>query len=158
MRRLFYRFSDEAVYYRYFSPITAMPHSRMQAYVNVDFGDTFSIVGEIGEPGSEKLIAEGRWAKSPAAPYADTAFIVDEAYQGRGIATFLFEYLIKLARERDMRGFTADVLASNTAMMRVFERAPIPVRASLNEGIYELVMPFYEEDPAIAKGIRYSGV
>jgi acyl-CoA hydrolase/RimJ/RimL family protein N-acetyltransferase len=158
MRRLFYRFSDDAVYYRYFSPITAMPHSRMQAYVNVDFRDTMSIVGEIGEPGSEKLIAEGRWAKHPSTPYADVAFIVDETYQGLGIATFLFEYLIKLARERDLRGFTADVLASNKAMMRVFERAPIPVQASLDEGIYELEMPFDEKDPAIAKGIRYSGV
>jgi len=30
MRRLFYRFSDESVYYRYFTRIKAMPHARMQ--------------------------------------------------------------------------------------------------------------------------------
>ncbi|MDP3286233.1 MAG: acetyl-CoA hydrolase/transferase C-terminal domain-containing protein, partial [Desulfobacterales bacterium] len=44
MRRLFYRFSDEAVYYRYFSTVKTMPHSRMQEYVNVDFNRTMSIV------------------------------------------------------------------------------------------------------------------
>ncbi|MFP4033735.1 MAG: GNAT family N-acetyltransferase, partial [Desulfococcaceae bacterium] len=32
MRRLFYRFSDEAVYCRYFTRIQAMPHTRMQEY------------------------------------------------------------------------------------------------------------------------------
>jgi len=44
MRRLFYRFSDEAVYYRYFSPIKTMPHTKMQEYVNVDYRNTMSIV------------------------------------------------------------------------------------------------------------------
>jgi acyl-CoA hydrolase len=57
MRRLFYRFSDEAVYYRYFSRIQAMPHTRMQEYVNVDFNRVMSIVGEI-EGG--QIIAEIR--------------------------------------------------------------------------------------------------
>ena len=45
MRRLFYRFSDQSVYYRYFAPIKTMPHNVMQDYVNVDFGQTLSIVG-----------------------------------------------------------------------------------------------------------------
>ena len=45
MRRLFYRFSDKAIYYRYFSPIKTMPHERMQEYVNVDYRDVLSIVG-----------------------------------------------------------------------------------------------------------------
>jgi len=37
MRRLFYRFSDNSVFYRYFSPIKTMPHSKMQEYVNIDY-------------------------------------------------------------------------------------------------------------------------
>ena len=57
MRRLFYRFSDQSVYYRYFAPIKTMPHAKMQAYVNVDFGRIMSIVGLAGEPGQERIIA-----------------------------------------------------------------------------------------------------
>ena len=45
MRRLFYRFSDEAVYYRYFSPVQSMPHEKMQQYVNVDCRTVVSVVG-----------------------------------------------------------------------------------------------------------------
>ncbi len=65
MRRLFYRFSDEAIYYRYFSPIKTMPHTKMQAYVNVDYRDVLSVVGQVGEPGQRTIIAEARIAKYP---------------------------------------------------------------------------------------------
>jgi ribosomal protein S18 acetylase RimI-like enzyme len=37
-------------------------------------------------------------------------FVVDEAYQGQGIATYMFRMLVRLARERRVQGFTADVL------------------------------------------------
>ena len=48
MRKLFYRFSDEDVYYRYFSPVQTMPHNKMQSYVNIDYRNTMSIVGMVG--------------------------------------------------------------------------------------------------------------
>ena len=144
MRRLFYRFSDNAVYYRYFSPIKAMPHSKMQEYVNVDYQRIMSIVGTVGEGGSERLIAEGRYVRHHNRPFADVAFIVDEDYQGLGIATFLFEMLIRIARELGIEGFTADVLAANKAMLKVFEKAPFPIRAVMEYGIYNLTIPFSE--------------
>jgi len=54
MRRLFYRFSSESVYYRYFSPIKAMPHTRMQKYVNVDYSQNLSVVGLVGGAGGRQ--------------------------------------------------------------------------------------------------------
>jgi acyl-CoA hydrolase/GNAT superfamily N-acetyltransferase len=142
MRRLFYRFSDNAVYYRYFSPIKAMPHSKMQEYVNVDYQRIMSVVGTVGEGGSGRLIAEGRYVRHHDRPFADVAFIVDEDYQGLGIASFLFETLIRIAREQGIEGFTADVLAANKAMLKVFEKAPFPIRAVMEYGIYNLTIPF----------------
>ncbi|MFH1114245.1 MAG: GNAT family N-acetyltransferase [Pseudomonadota bacterium] len=142
MRRLFYRFSDEAVYYRYFSPIKSMPHAKMQSYVNVDFGRTMSIVGVLGEPGRGRIIAEARYVRSANRPYGDTAFVVDEEYQGLGIASFLFKMLIQLAKERGLQGFTADVVASNRGMMKVLEKSGLTVKARLEMGVYEVTMPF----------------
>jgi acyl-CoA hydrolase/GNAT superfamily N-acetyltransferase len=145
MRRLFYRFSDDAVYYRYFSSIKAMPHYKMQEYVNVDYQRTLSIVGTVPESGRERLIAEGRYVRHLDRPYADVAFIVDENYQGVGIASFLLTMLIRVAREQRIEGFTADVLADNKTMLKVFEKASFPIRAVLECGIYNLTIPF--EDP-----------
>ena len=104
MRRLFYRFSDEAVYYRYFSPIKSMPHYKMQEYVNVDYRKVLSIVGLVGKSGQGHIVAEARFVKDPNGPTADVAFIVDEQYQGLGIATFLLKRLAKHAMERKHTG------------------------------------------------------
>ncbi len=140
MRRLFYRFSDKAIYYRYFSPIKTMPHEKMQEYVNVDYRDVLSIVALIGEPGRQSLIAEARFARHRNKPVVDIAFVVDEAYQGFGIATHLYRMLAKLAKERGAQGMTADVLASNRSMLKVFEKGPFPVQAKMEQGVYALTI------------------
>ncbi len=145
MRRLFYRFSDKAIYYRYFTPIKTMPHARMQEYVNVDYRDVLSVVGLVGPPGRGRIIAEARFARHRDKPYVDVAFVVDEEFQGLGIATYLYRMLARLARQRGARGMTADVLASNTAMMKVFEKGGIPVRSRFEDGSYALTMPFDAE-------------
>ncbi len=142
MRRLFYRFSDESVYYRYFTPLKTMPHSKMQEYVNVDYGKVMSIVGLVGDIGKGHIIAEARYVKDPKRPYGDVAFVVDEEYQSLGIATFLYKQLMRLAKERGLQGFTADVLPANKEMMRVFEKGAAEVKATLEYGVYRLRIPF----------------
>ena len=142
MRLLFYRFSDQAVYSRYFTSIKTMPHKKMQEYVNVNYNLVMSIVGIVEVAGTEKIIAEARYARTKQDSFADTAFIVDEEYHNKGIASYLFELLIRTAREEGVKGFTADVLASNKAMLKVYEKSPFPVQTVLSRGIYELNIPF----------------
>jgi acyl-CoA hydrolase/GNAT superfamily N-acetyltransferase len=141
MRRLFYRFSDEAIYYRYFSKIRTMSHDKMQEYVNVNWRHAMAIVGLIGQRGRETLIAEGRFIREPHRPSAEVNFIVDEKYQRFGIATYLFRLLISLARPLGIQEFTADVLFSNTAMMKVFKNGGLPITAKLDQGEYHLTIP-----------------
>jgi len=90
-------------------------------------------------------------------PVADVAFVVDEKYQGLGIASYLFEMLIRVAREQGIVGFTADVIADNKAMLKVFEKAPFPIRAIMESGIYTLTIPIADTadpiaGPAVGKG------
>ncbi|MBU2511997.1 GNAT family N-acetyltransferase [bacterium] len=146
MRRLFYRFSKEAVYYRYFTHIKSMPHAKMQQYVNVDYRQTLSIVGLLGEVGQGKIIAEARYVKLDKTPFADIAFFVDEKYQNQGIASYLYRQLIRLAKERGLQGFVADVLTSNKSMMKVFERYG-SVQAKLEPGEYHLTISFENLNP-----------
>ncbi len=138
MRHLFYRFSDEAVYSRYFHSVSSMPHAKMQEYVNVDWNQVMSIVGLIGEEGKGRIIAEARYIKIPGSPFAEVVFIVDEKYQRAGIATMMYEMLVRLARERGVKGFVAEVLFSNIGMMKVFKKGQLPVKARLESGVYHI--------------------
>ena len=143
MRHLFYRFSEKTVYYRYFQTVRSMPHAKMQEYVNVDWNQVMSIVGLVGEEGKGRIIAEARYIKIPGNPLAEVVFVVDENYQNLGVATFLYRMLIRLARERGVRGFVAEVLYSNIGgIMKVFKKGELPVKAHLEGGVYHLEIPF----------------
>ena len=146
MRHLFYRFSDEAVYSRYFHCISCMPHAKMQEYVNVDWNQIVSIVGLVGEKGLGRIIAEARFIKIPGSSYAEVVFVVDENYQQLGIASFLYRMLIRLALARGIRGFIADVLFTNVGMMKVFRKGDLPVKAYLKSGVYHLEIPFNNQN------------
>ncbi len=144
MRRLFYRFSDQSVYYRYFSPIKTMPYATMQSYVSIDYQETLSIVGVAGNPGREHIIAEARYAAGSHPKYPELAFVVDEAHTGKGIGTFLFRMLTDIAKSRGLAGFTAEVLATNTAMLSVFEHSSCHMEAAMHSGVYRLTLSFPE--------------
>lgn len=142
MRRLFYRFSDEAVYYRYFSRIRAMPHTRMQEYVNVDFNRVISIVGEI-EGG--KIIAEIRYVRTAGDDlYPEFALVVDEGCQNSGIATYLCGLLKRVAMERGLKGFTGWLLPKNRKILRVIEKVDWNASVKVEQGAYEVRIEFGE--------------
>jgi acyl-CoA hydrolase/RimJ/RimL family protein N-acetyltransferase len=142
MRRLFYRFSDRAVYSRYHRLVKTMPHTKMQEYVNVDYRTIMSIVGLVAEGGIERIIAEARYVKLTDHSYADTACFVDESYQGKGIATFLLNLLAQFAKESGIESFTADILTSNKPMLRIInDKIGIPAKGTMIDGVYEITIP-----------------
>jgi hypothetical protein len=50
--------------------------------------------------------------------------------------------LIRLAKERGLKGFTAEVLQDNKEMMSVFEKGNLGIDARLQDGLYRLTIPF----------------
>ncbi len=141
MRRLFYKFSDEAIYYRYFHTITTMPHAKMQEYVNVDWRHTMSIVGLVGEPGEGVIIAEARYICGPSGCDAEIALVVDENYGNHGVATYMVDLLTTLGKERGIELFTAEILYSNRKIMAVFKKACPGLESRLSDQVYSIVMP-----------------
>ena len=146
MRKLFYRLSERGVYYRYFTPLKAMPHNRMQEYVNVNFEKDMSIVGVVGPPGEGHIIAEARYMKYKSEPWADVAFLVDEEYQCLGICTYMYKLLMRVAKDRCIQGFTADVFVENKSMLRVFEKCSKRVDIRMEGSSYFVRIPFDQED------------
>jgi RimJ/RimL family protein N-acetyltransferase len=67
--------------------------------------------------------------------WAELAFVVDEAYQNIGISTFVFKLLAELAKQKGLKGFYADVLLSNSGMMKVFRKSGLPILADKENGV-----------------------
>jgi acyl-CoA hydrolase len=73
---------------------------------------------------------------------ADVAYMVDSAWHGVGLGSALQARAIEYARGRGVRGFTADVLWSNAAMLHVLERAAATVTVSRGHDSAEVVQLF----------------
>lgn len=144
MRDLFYNLSESSVYFRYFSPRRSMPHENLQKYCSVSEDEGLSIVVTIGPRENQRIIGEARYMFEKGQEFPETAFMVDENYQGMGIGRFMLEYLILLARERGIKGFKAEVIFSNTPMIKVFEKGPYVLRRHLAEGVVTVSMRFDE--------------
>jgi len=144
MRRFFYRFSNEAKFYRFFYSVKTMSHDKMQEYVNVDYSKEMSIVGLSGKPGDETIVAEARFVRNDRSYYGEVAFLIDDSFQGLGIGSYMLNLLIQIAKEQKLMGLTAEVLFDNTPMKKIFEKANYPMEAHLDNGIYSLTMHFNE--------------
>jgi RimJ/RimL family protein N-acetyltransferase len=75
-------------------------------------------------------VGGGRYVRigpSDTGQRAEVAFLIDDAHQGLGIGSRIFKHLVGIARESGITHFEAEVLPSNTAMLRVFARSGLPV-------------------------------
>ena len=149
---LFYRCSEQTIYLRFFSYLKAMPHSRAQHLVAVDYDNNLALVGTVQEGQREVIIAVGRYSRDPATNYAECAFIVRDDWQDKGVGRYLIERLMEVARGSGIVGFTADVLIQNTRMLHVFHLcAPGPVQSRIEEGSYHLTFSLYEPEEEAEK-------
>jgi acyl-CoA synthetase (NDP forming)/RimJ/RimL family protein N-acetyltransferase len=124
------RFSDRTRYLRYFSPYPRIPQKDLQRFVNVDHHDREALVVQYGD----QLIAVGRYDRI-GADDAEVAFVVEDAYQGRGVGSVLLEHLAAAAEAEGINHFTAEVLPENGPMQRVFADAGYQLERSYRDGV-----------------------
>lgn len=113
-------FSTETLYRRFMS-MRAPSMALMNYLFQVDYVDHFVWVLVDGADGP--VVADVRFVRDLADPsVAEIAFIVGDAYQGRGIGNFLMDALIVAARVGGVRRFTARVLIDNLPMRTILDR------------------------------------
>jgi GNAT superfamily N-acetyltransferase len=136
MRRLFYSFSDESRYYRFFGVPTTFPHEKVQEFVSIDYDENLTLIGLVkASSEQERIIAAGRYSLDRSTNTAEVSFEVHEEYQNKGIATFLLRYLIQIARQRGIKAFTAEVLPNNSTMLRVFHKVVPKLLTSMEKDV-----------------------
>ncbi len=141
------RFSERTRYFRYFSPYPRIPARDLDRFVNVDHVDREALVIAVGS----ELIGVGRYERlAPQAPEAEVAFVVEDAYQGRGVGSVLLEHLAAAARDVGIERFVAEVLPANGAMLRVFTDAGYEVSREYADGVVHLTFPVAPTERSLA--------
>ena len=145
IQEMIYALPEQDIYTRFFQNLKSFSHKIAMPLAAIDYNDRMAIAAVTGkeEPESrEQIVAVGRYIRDPDTNFAEVAFTTHHEWQDRGIGTFLLQYLVRIAKEKNIKGFTADVLARNTPMMKVFSKVGHPVKTHLEYGVYELNIPF----------------
>jgi acyl-CoA hydrolase/RimJ/RimL family protein N-acetyltransferase len=142
LQELFYRLPDEDVQTRFFQALTALTDVAAQNLCSVDYEDDMAFAAVIGPPEHERVIATSCYFLDGASGLAEVAYMVDPGWQGAGLASILHARMAGYARERQVRGFLAEVLVRNHAMLRVFRRGDHDTTVTTADGIHTVRMIF----------------
>ncbi|NHI06661.1 acyl-CoA synthetase [Streptomyces sp. KO7888] len=146
--------SDESKYYRFFAPYPRLSAKDVHRFTHHDFVDRVGLAATIGGEfiatvRYDRIGAGGTPATSPA-DEAEVAFLVQDAHQGRGVASALLEHIAAVARERGIRRFAAEVLPANTKMIKVFRDAGYTQKRSFEDGVVRLEFGLEPTDRSLA--------
>ncbi|MFC1671579.1 GNAT family N-acetyltransferase, partial [Planctomycetota bacterium] len=131
LTELFHALSKQTLYYRFMSQIKQVPRRQIHDFVFVDHRTDVAIVATIPEAHGDEIIAIGRYYLDEGTNLAEVAFVVRDAWQKRGIGSFLLQHLVTIARRNGISGFTAEVLAQNRGMQSVLNRSPYSVTSTI---------------------------
>ncbi|WP_327698142.1 bifunctional acetate--CoA ligase family protein/GNAT family N-acetyltransferase [Streptomyces sp. NBC_00459] len=146
--------SDESKYYRFFAPYPRLSAKDVHRFTHHDFVDRVGLAATVGGEfiatvRYDRIDAEGLPASGPAGE-AEVAFLVQDAHQGRGVASALLEHIAAVARERDIRRFAAEVLPANSKMIKVFTDAGYTQKRSFEDGVVRLEFDLEPTDRSLA--------
>ena len=108
----------DSIYTRFFSHRGDLSDAEIDRAINVDFVREVALVVTTETVRGEIIIASGRYIATDGPGTersAELALVVEEEYQGRGIASRLLAHLATLARHQNLTRFEADVLSQNIA-------------------------------------------
>ncbi|MBU8559140.1 GNAT family N-acetyltransferase [Streptomyces rochei] len=146
--------SDESKYYRFFAPYPRLSAKDVHRFTHHDFVDRVGLAATVGGEfiatvRYDRIGAGGTPASAPA-DEAEVAFLVQDAHQGRGVASALLEHIAAVARERGIRRFAAEVLPANTKMIKVFMDAGYTQKRSFEDGVVRLEFGLEPTDRSLA--------
>jgi GNAT superfamily N-acetyltransferase len=137
--------SPENIYFRFFSLSPAAAEGEANRICRPAAPDHAVLLAWL----AGELVGAASYEATGSSGAAEIAFAVADHAHHRGIATLLLEHLVSAARNSGIRTFTADVLAENAAMLKVFAAAGLRVRRSQADGVTELAfdLPAGGADP-----------
>ncbi len=139
----FRNLENESIYKRFFQYKKALSDEELKAATEVDFENEIALMVTIGEKEAETIIGAGRYVAFDAAGAqrsAEVAFMVEEDYQGLGIASMTLKHLAGIAKDKGVAEFHAEVLQENRGMLAVFKRSGFPMKQETAEGVVHVTL------------------
>jgi RimJ/RimL family protein N-acetyltransferase len=123
---------------RFFVTKRGFSDAEKEFFMKIDFVNHVALVAEIDEDGRPAIVGGSRYV---VVKPGEVAFVVVDAYQGKGIGLILTRHLVGLARAAGLKQLVADVLPGNAAMRKVLGRFGFQISRSADPQVVHLTLP-----------------
>jgi GNAT superfamily N-acetyltransferase len=130
--------SQNSRYTRFFGAKRTLSRDELAGFTELDFDNQVGLTATMNDGDKVRFIGVGRYFRMQDRTRAEVAFAVLDEYQGRGIATLLFEHLRRIANASGILEFIAEVMASNSHMLDVFRDSGLERQSSNRDGIVRI--------------------
>lgn len=137
VKEFFYSLSEKSVYDRFMSYEKMMPRE-IRNLMAVDYGSRMAVVGLVRKEEGPEIIGIGTFDVDPGTGWAEVALAVRDEYQNLGLGTELFRSLMEYGKELSLRGFTAEILATNIRMINIFHFSGLKVESKMVDDVIAL--------------------
>jgi GNAT superfamily N-acetyltransferase len=136
--------SPETTRLRFFHLHPELSEREIERFTHVDHEDREALVAVH----DDRIIGVARFDRmGDGSNDAEVAFVVADAWQGRGLGTVLFRRLAARAVEQGVRRLIAETLFRNRRMLAVFRHAGLPCTETLEGDVVRVVLDLAPAGP-----------
>jgi acyl-CoA synthetase (NDP forming)/GNAT superfamily N-acetyltransferase len=134
VREMHRAMSPDNLYLRFFSMSPAAAGQEASRICRAPAADHAALLAWL----AGELVGVASYECEGTSGTAEFAVAVDDHVHHRGVATLLLEHLVSAARDQGIRTFSAEVLAGNSEMLKVFADAGLSARRTWAVGVAEM--------------------
>jgi len=142
IRDLFFKLPANDIYTRFFRRVKALTNKDIQRLCNFSYEDEVGFVAVTGPREEEVIVGQCCYFVNPSTNLAETAFLVDPAWQGSGLGSAMQRRMTEHAKARGLRGFEAEILPQNAKMLALAKGFSDNVRVTRDQESVHVTMLF----------------
>jgi acyl-CoA hydrolase/GNAT superfamily N-acetyltransferase len=127
---------------RFFGRLRSLSFMEVQNLCNVDQASAVAFLAVTGPRENETVIGSACYYLNESTNIAEVAYMVLRDWQGSGLGSALQARLVDHAKARAIRGFKAEILATNAGMLSLARRATDHVTVDREGDTYLVTMLF----------------
>jgi RimJ/RimL family protein N-acetyltransferase len=137
LQELHARLSPDTIVFRFFRALPKLNDDTARHLTHLDYDGRMALAATFGQGADERLLAVVRYERINSTT-AEVAFVVEDAWQGRGIATALLHLLARYARTHGFTSLVAITMGTNARMLDVLRHCGFPTSTHYDSGEIEV--------------------
>ncbi len=138
--QLFSTLSRKSVYYRFLSPLKALPPQMVSLFTQIDYDRDMALVAVEHRGGEERLLGVARLMVEPSGLQGEFAVVIGDPWQGLGIGARLLQDILAIGEERGMEEIWGLVLAENKSMLNLARKLGFSIKPFDDPGVYRAAL------------------